>query len=257
MVLSMDRWVGKVAIVTGASSGIGAAVAESLVKQGLQVAALARREDRLVELAEKLSGQKGKLFPVKTDISNEEEILRAFKWIKENLGPIHILINNAGIGLPNSTATDGDTEVWKKIYAVNVFGLSIATREAVRDMKANNVDGHIIHVNSVLGHKVILLPGSGLYSSSKFAVTALAEILRLELGDQKSKIKITSVSPGLVDTEILELAKFAGSPLYKAVKEQKQILDSEDIADGIIYVLSTPPHVQIQELTIRPVGEPF
>ncbi|XP_023310389.1 farnesol dehydrogenase isoform X2 [Anoplophora glabripennis] len=251
MVLSMERWVGKVAVVTGASSGIGAAIAERLVKEGLQVAALARREDRLAELAKKLSGEKGKLSPIKTDVSNEEEILKAFKWIKENLGPIHILINNAGVGLPNTNAIDGDTELWKKVFGVNVFGLCIATKEAIRDMKANGVDGHIIHVNSILGHQVLNFPGAGIYPSTKYAVTALAEILRMELGREKLKIKITSLSPGLVDTEILEVSKFTENPVYKIIKEEKRILDAEDIAESVVYVLSTPPHVQVAALARR------
>ncbi|KAJ8931744.1 hypothetical protein NQ314_015276 [Rhamnusium bicolor] len=189
MVLSMDRWVGKVAIVTGASSGIGAVIAEQLVDNGLQVVALARRKDRLHELAVKLAGKKGKVYPVKADLSKEEDILNAFKWTKENVGPVHILINNAGT-TDRVRLTDASTESYNKIIQLNVIGLCIATREAVRDMKANNVDGHIIHINSVLGHQVLGFPSS-VYSASKFAVTALAETLRLELNSLKSKIKIT------------------------------------------------------------------
>ncbi|KAJ8932633.1 hypothetical protein NQ314_014563 [Rhamnusium bicolor] len=184
MVLSMDRWVGKVAIVTGASSGIGAAIAEQLL-------VWQEEKDRLDQLAKKLSGKKGKLFPVKTDLTKEEDILNAFKWTKENLGPIHILINNAGYA-ETGYITDGDTELWNKIFQLNVIGLSIATREAVKDMKANNVDGHIIHINSLAGHRVVNFRAS-VYQASKFSVTALAETLRLELNSLKLKIKITVI----------------------------------------------------------------
>ncbi|KAJ8943904.1 hypothetical protein NQ318_019512 [Aromia moschata] len=248
MVLSMDRWVGKVAIVTGASSGIGAAIAEQLVEQGLKVAGLARRKDRLEELAKKLTGKKGKLYPVVTDISKEEDILKAFAWIKENLGPVHILINNAGVARRGSLLQE--TENFETVFKVNVLGLCIATREAIKDMKANNVDGHIVHINSVVGHQA--MAGSTVYPASKFAVTALAETLRLELNSLKSKIKITSLSPGLVESE------FNRPEWDKAqlLKEGKMI-KPEDIADGVVYVLSTPPHVQIQEITIRTILDPF
>ncbi|KAJ8943901.1 hypothetical protein NQ318_019509 [Aromia moschata] len=232
MVLSMERWVGKVAVITGASSGIGATIAEQLVEKGLKVAGLARRKDRLDELANKLAGKKGKFYPVVTDVSKEEDILRAFAWTKENLGPVHILINNAGIA-GRGNVHDGDTKLWTSIFDLNVLGLCIATREAIKDMKANSVDGHIIHINSIAGHRVVL--GGSVYPASKFAVTALAETLRLELNSLKSKIKITSISPGLIDTEIIP-QQFKTENLYKEGK----IIGPEEIADGVIYALSTP-----------------
>ncbi|KAJ8949210.1 hypothetical protein NQ318_021703 [Aromia moschata] len=228
MVLSMERWVGKVAVVTGASSGIGAAIAEQLVEKGLK---------------------KGKFYPVTTDVSKEEDILRAFAWVKENLGPVHILVNNAGIG-KTEHLHDGNIEDWKSIFKINVLGLCIVTREAIKDMKANNIDGHIIHINSILGHQVD--PGLSVYPASKFAVTALAETLRLELNSLKSKIKITSISPGLVDTEIIP-PHMKTEHFYK----EGNVIGPGEVADGVVYVLSTPPHVQIQELTIRPIFDFF
>ncbi|KAJ8921539.1 hypothetical protein NQ315_003159 [Exocentrus adspersus] len=253
MVLSMDRWVGKVAVVTGASSGIGAAIAEALAKEGLKVAALARRKGRLEELAKKVSNQKGQIFAIQADIANETDILDAFTWIKNNLGPIHILINNAGVLPPSSGILDGQTESWEQLYKVNVIGLSICTREAVKYMKDNKVNGHIVHINSVLGHEVIKRPYMNVYPSSKFAVTALAETLRLELMNQKSQIKITSVSPGLTDTEFL--IPIRKNPEYKKIIDEAKILEPQDIADAVVYVLSTPPHVQVQELTVRTVSQ--
>ncbi|KAJ8921536.1 hypothetical protein NQ315_003156 [Exocentrus adspersus] len=248
MVLSMDRWVGKVAVVTGASSGIGAAIAEALAKEGLQVAALARRKNRLEDLAQRLSNQKGEIFPIQVDVSKETDILSAFTWIKNNLGPIYILINNAGISPPSSGILDGQVDSWEMLYKVNVLGLCICTREAIKDMKENKVNGHIVHVNSVVGQQVVKLPHMNLYPSSKFAVTALAETLRLELMNQGSKIKITSVSPGLTDTE------FLNSPEFKKVIKGNKILEPQNIADAVVYILSTPPHVQVQELIVRAVN---
>ena len=118
---------------------------------------VARRSERIEERAKQLSGKKGKLHAIKADLTNEEDILNVFKWAKDKLGPVHILINNAGRGL-YGPLTEGKTEDWKSVFDLNVLGLCIATREAVKIMKENKINGHIIHVNSVLGHQV-LYPG--------------------------------------------------------------------------------------------------
>ena len=151
---------------------------------------LARRSERVEELAKQLEGKKGKLYALKTDISKEEDILKAFKWVSDNLGPVHILINNAGI-IQQTNLTEGDTEKWKKIFDTNVLGLCIATREAVKIMKTNKIDGHIVHINSIAGHGVPNYPGMNVYPASKHAVTALTETLRQELNHLGLKIKIT------------------------------------------------------------------
>ncbi|XP_018325323.2 farnesol dehydrogenase [Agrilus planipennis] len=168
----MDRWVEKVAVVTGASAGIGAAIAEALVKEGLIVAGFARRTDRVEKLAKKLqdANAKGKLHAVKVDMTKENEIIDGFNWVKKNLGPIHVLVNNAGVARFDALI-DSDTQKWRDIFDTNVIGLSIATREAVKDMRANNVDGHIIHINSIVGHQVLNFPSANAYPASKFAVT--------------------------------------------------------------------------------------
>ncbi|KAJ8943909.1 hypothetical protein NQ318_019517 [Aromia moschata] len=266
MVLSFDRWVGKVAIVTGASSGIGAAITEQLVEKGLKcinpiffccIRLSLSHAEKIDSINSHRSGtgRRANCTPLETDVSKEEDILNAFKWVKDNLGPVHILINNAGI-LKKGSLGEGDSKIWENIFKVNVLGLCIATREAVKDMKANNIDGHIIQINSIAGHQIPSYPGLNVYPASKYAVTALAETLRLELNSAKSKIKITSISPGAVSTEIVSGNEDFKKILENLVKE-KQILDAEDIADSVIYALSTPPHVQIQELTIRPVIEPL
>ncbi|XP_068894765.1 farnesol dehydrogenase-like [Tenebrio molitor] len=255
MVISMDRWKGKVAIVTGASAGIGAAIAKQLVEEGLQVVGLARRSERVEELAKKLQGQKGKLYAIKADISKEEDILEAFKWTSDNVGPVHILVNNAGI-VQQTNLIEGDTEKWKKTFDTNVMGLCVATREAVKIMKAEKIDGHIIHINSVAGHTVPNYPGLNVYPASKYAVTALTETLRQELNHLGLKIKITSVSPGTVDTEIVQTNNFVINSKFVEKMKKTLKLNAEDVADSVLYVLSTPRHVQIHELTIKPFGEP-
>jgi NADP+-dependent farnesol dehydrogenase len=255
VVVSLDRWIGKVAIVTGASGGIGAAIAQQLVEEGLQVVGLARRVERVEELAKKLQGKKGKLHGVKADISKEEDIINAFKWTSDNLGPVHILVNNAGVSEKTNLTTEGDTEKWRKVFDTNVMGLCIAPREAVKIMKAKNIDGHIIHINSTLGHAVPPFPGLNLYSASKYAVTALTDTLRHELRHLGLKIKTTSVSPGRVATELLH-GKGRDPKALEMLKKFPS-LQPENIANGVLYVLSTPPDVQIHELTIQPMGEAF
>ncbi|XP_023723991.1 farnesol dehydrogenase-like [Cryptotermes secundus] len=249
----MERWTGRVAVVTGASAGIGAAIAGELVKKGLKVVGLARRVERVEALEKSLKSEKGKLYAIKCDVTNDLEVTETFKWIKRNLGGVDILINNAGVGSFNSIR-DGPVENWRKIFDLNVLALSVCTKEALQSMKEKGVDdGHIIHISSIAGHTIPLFPGIEMYSASKHAVTALTEGLRRELVKQKSKIRVTSVSPGGVETEIMEASEIPKDVL-EGFKDMP-CLKSKDIADSVIYVLGTPPHVQIHELTIKPVGE--
>ncbi|KAL3282664.1 hypothetical protein HHI36_005839 [Cryptolaemus montrouzieri] len=247
MVLSMDRWIGKVAVVTGASSGIGAAIAEHLVECGMKVVGLARRSERVEEMSKKLTGKKGVLHGLKVDVSIPEEIIEAFEVIEKRFGPVHILVNNAGL-LKYTSLMDGDYKQWKETFDVNVMGLCVATKEAIQSMKRNNVDGHIIHINSVAGH-VIPFHLLNVYPASKFAVTALTETLRVELVQSESKIKVTSISPGFVLTE---MAKMDGASAD--ILEKFPHIFPEDVADSVVYALSTPPHVQVHELIVRAVN---
>ncbi|RZC39050.1 dehydrogenase/reductase SDR family member 11-like, partial [Asbolus verrucosus] len=201
----------------------------------------------------KLSGKKGKLHAVKADVSKEEDVLKAFRWTEENLGHVHVLINNAGVVKENFLC-NGETEKWREVLEVNILGLCVATREAVKIMTANGINGHIIHINSVAGHKVPNFPGLNVYTASKHAVTALAETLRQEFNALGAKIKITSLSPGLVVSEMTTLNTEFSEERQNVMKEQP-ILNPEDVADAVVYVLSTPEHVQVQELTVAPVGE--
>ncbi|KAJ3616892.1 hypothetical protein MTP99_009117 [Tenebrio molitor] len=187
-------------------------------------------------------------------MTKEDDILKGFKWVSEKLGPVHVLVNNAGIAQPTNLI-DGETEKWKKTLDTNVLGLCIATREAIKVMKANKIDGHIIHINSVAGHKVPNFPGLNIYPASKHAVTALTETLRQEFNNLGLKIKITSISPGAVTTEIAETNNVVFDDNMKELIKKMPFLKSEDIADSVLYVLSTAPHVQVHELMIKPIGE--
>ena len=274
MVHSMVKWIDKVAVVTGASAGIGASIVDALLQKGvivstnyfkyqfvqlipLQVVGIARRTELIEERAKNLT-KKQKLYAVKADLSKEEDILNALKWIEDNVGPFHILINNAGTTSMGGLL-DTSTENMKKVLDLNILALSIITRETVKMMKTHKINGHIIHINSNLGHQV-LTHALNIYPASKFAVTALTETLRQELNSLGLKIKITvsifglvdtgfdaflqSLSPGLVATELTSLKKDL-PPEAKAMYETMDALQPQDIANGVIYVLSTPEHVQV------------
>jgi NADP+-dependent farnesol dehydrogenase len=248
--------------VTGASAGIGAAVAKDLVKHGMKVVGVARRVERVEELKNSVKGCSGTLYAVKADVSKEEEVVALFKWVKNNLGGVDVLINNAGIP-GKSTLHDGPVSQWRSVIELNLLGLSICTKEALQSMKERGVDdGHIIHIGSINGHGV---PAHALqyklmmYSATKNGVQVVTEGLRRELVEKKSKIKVSSICPGAVHTEILASGGYdvpgGGSldELYTSIPH----LETQDISDAIIYVLGTPPHVQVHDLIIKPVGEPM
>ncbi|KAJ3628369.1 hypothetical protein MTP99_015679 [Tenebrio molitor] len=183
----------------------------------------------------------------------EEEIVKAFKHVCDNYGPIHILINNAGI-MPNNGLSDGDSKIWKEVLDINVFGLCVATKEAIKVMRCNKIDGHIVHINSIAGHVILDLPGMNVYPASKFAVGALAETLRQEFNRKEEKIKITCISPGAVNTSLLGSDKFNIDP---HMRETMPLLEPEDIACAIMYALSTPTRVQINDIIITPNGQKY
>ncbi|XP_026467916.1 farnesol dehydrogenase-like [Ctenocephalides felis] len=255
----MDRWQGKVAVVTGASSGIGAAIAKDLVESGMKVVGLARRLERMEQDAAKMNTSKGgHYYPRKCDVSKEEEILEAFAWVKKTFGGVDVLVNNAGIVRANMLVNPGNSNDLRSVIDVNVMALCYCTREAFNSMKERDVAGHIIHINSIGGHSIPSAgdapPTANMYFGSKHCVTALTETLRQEMIYLKSRTKVTSISPGVVDTEI-----FDGSFPSKEIKEMflanNPSLKSEDVSQAVLYALGTPEHVQVHELIIKPIGE--
>ncbi|XP_049947467.1 dehydrogenase/reductase SDR family member 11-like [Schistocerca serialis cubense] len=182
----MERCAGRVALVTGANSGIGAATARALLRRGLEVVGLDKRIDRVQELCDKLKDAPGTLYPLQCDVSCEENVLCAFKWIKENLGGVNVHINSAGVCRENIPTT-GQTAEWQQTLDVNVLGLSVCTREAVQSMLDRGVDdGFVIHIYSIAGHIMPFDPLYSTYYASKHAVKALLEGLRKDLAEERA-----------------------------------------------------------------------
>ena len=247
-----DSLVGRSAIVTGASSGIGAETARLLARAGAAVTLGARRAERLEALAAEIRADGGAVAVQPTDMRREEDVRRLVALARERFEGVDVLVNNAGLGraAPLSSAA---TEIWREMLEVNVLGLCIATREAIQDMERRGVAGHIVHVSSMAGHR-IPGPDSGLYASTKFAVRALTEGLRQELRARQSPIRVTAISPGYVHTEFAEV--FTGRPgADREIASRLRILDARDIAEAILWIVTRPPHVEIHDVLVRPAAQ--
>lgn len=252
----MERWSGRVALVTGASVGIGAAICRELVKNGMKVVGCARQVEKIKAIAKEsdLKSASGSLHAIQCDLSQEAEILSMFDEIRKTYGRLDVCINNAGISIKNSLL-DGSTSNWNKILNVNVMALCICTREAVKLMREKNIDdGQIIHISSMAGHRI---PGStnNFYSGTKFMVRTLAEGLRRELKEIKSHIRVACVSPGLVETEFAYRMEPDSPEKAKELYASIESLQAEDVAKTVISILHMPPHVDINDILVRPVEQ--
>ncbi|XP_048482513.1 farnesol dehydrogenase [Plutella xylostella] len=251
----MERWAGKTAVVTGASSGIGAATALALADRGLRVVGLARRLESMQKLQSRVTGS-GSITARRCDVSKPEDLKSSFEWIEETFGGVDVMVNNAGVFIHGNITDIGSHPLSEdelvSVLDVNVKGLMLCTRRAVDSMRRRGVDGHVININSIAGHYVPTSQFFNVYSSTKHAVTAFTQSLCTELAEYRSGIRVTSISPGLTRTELLLDDKVPG---VKEAVEQLPALAAEDVADAVVYVLSTPVNVNITELTIQPVGE--
>lgn len=191
----MERWQNKIAVVTGASSGIGVAIVKDLLKNGLQVVGLARRVERVEDIKNELpKNLHAKLLALKCDVSNLKSVNEAFDKIISKYGGIDILVNNAGC-LKSGQLSTMNVEDVQQVVQTNVMGVVYCTQRAFKSMKERNFNGHVILINSIAGHKV---PSSGgtassfnIYPASKFAITAITEIYRQEFSGLGTKIKVT------------------------------------------------------------------
>ncbi|XP_058807538.1 farnesol dehydrogenase-like [Phymastichus coffea] len=250
----MDRWNGKVAVVTGASAGIGLSITKILVRNGMIVIGLARREEKMRQEMKNAEGP-GEFHAKKCDVTKEAEVIEAFDYVRRTFKSLSVLINNAG-SVNLNTIEAAETAELSQVIALNFMGPLYCSKQGIKLMKENSDEGHIININSIAGHKVIhpsclMNTHTNVYSPSKFALTALSEVLTNEL--LGSKIRVTNLSPGLVITEVVQNAVDKSTGIIHA----NPALQPDDIANAIVFVLGTPVHVQITQLTIKPLGEPY
>jgi NADP-dependent 3-hydroxy acid dehydrogenase YdfG len=237
---------GKTAVVTGASSGIGAATARLLAQHKCNVVLAARREDRLNGLAAELG--EGAL-AVPTDVTDPATCEALVSRAVGDFGSVDILVANAGLGLYGSIA-EGEPEDWRRMFEVNVLGVLYVTRAAVRHMLGRG-SGDVIFVSSLAGRRVPRADGT-VYAATKHALTAVAEGLRMEV--HTKGIRVISVEPGLVRTEFPENS-YPSAREYYAQREYSP-LEAEDIAEAILYAVEQPPRVSVNEMLLRPTEQP-
>ncbi len=241
----------KVAIITGASSGIGEATALRLAGDGAKVVLTARRKEKLKELEKKITDSGGSALVVEADVTNRDDIKKLAKQTKETFGPCDILVNNAGI-MPLSYMKNMHVDEWLKMVDVNINGVLYCLAEIMPDM-IERKSGHIINISSVAGREV--MPGGAVYSATKFGVRALSDGLRSELSPSHN-IRVTCIEPGAVATELTE--SITDDELMDDFKDQfgkLEFLDSDDIANAIYYALTQGENVNVNEMQVRPVSQ--
>lgn len=193
----MEQWRGKIAVVTGSSAGIGAAIVIHLANAGMIVVGLARRVERTTALKEQISANlRNNLHAIQCDVSKESDIVEAFKKNEKTFGGVDVLVNNAGVVRDTRLIDPNNSTHVRDTWETNVMGLVLFSREAYQSMKRRSTAGHIININSIVGHSLpysveALISSYNMYAPSKHAVTAITEVTRQEMLNDKSKVKIT------------------------------------------------------------------
>ena len=244
----MSRVEGRLALVTGASSGIGAACARRLAAEGADLALWARREERLTAVAEELTREHGVAVHVASvDVRDRERVRGAVEDLLKAAGPPDILINNAGLAAGFDPIQEGDFEDWDRMIDTNVKGLLHVTRLLLPAM-IDAGRGHVINIGSTAGHTVY--PRGNVYNATKFAVTALTEAINIDLSG--TPLRSSSVDPGFVETEFSEVRFHGDAERAAGVYEGFQPLTGDDVADAVFYVANLPPHANVLRIVLQP-----
>jgi len=250
MAINSERLDDRVALVTGASSGIGEATAEALAAEGASLALAARREDELTDLADRLASEGVETLVVPTDVTDKEQVENMIETTTEELGRLDIIINNAGVMLLEPVI-EADRANFRQMVEVNLLGLMNATHAALPIMEDQGT-GHIVNISSVAGRQASA-NGSG-YNATKFGVNGFTEALRQEVNNDG--IRTTLIEPGIVDTELQD--HIPDDDAQQSVEEwveEMAPLTGEDIARSIRYAVTQPQHVSVNELLIRPTQQ--
>ena len=232
---------GRLALVTGASSGIGAATVRALASAGFEVVGAARRVERVEEVVRGVGGR-----ALRLDVTDPDSVAA----LAESLPDLSVLVNGAGGALGLEPVAEADEENWHEMYEANVMGVMRVTKALLPALERSG-NGHIVVIGSVAGVEVY--PGGGGYTAAKHAAHAITETLRLELLGKP--IRVSEVAPGMVETEF-SLVRFGGDRAKAdAVYEGTTPLTGEDVAEAIAYVVTRPPHVDIDYLSIKPTDQ--
>lgn len=246
----MGQISGKIIIITGASSGLGAATARYLATLGATLVLAARRKEHLDILAKDCIAAGGKALVVQTDVTQHADVKNMVNQTLTQFGRIDVLINNAGL-MAIAPMHKAKVDEWERMIDINVKGLLYGIAEVLPVFEKQN-EGHFINISSVAGVKVFS-PGGTVYSGTKYAVRAISEGLRHEVG---GKIRTTTICPGVVDSEL----KFGSSDPESASFLQefyKQAIPADSVARAIAYALEQPPNVDINEIVLRPTQQDF
>jgi len=231
----------RVALVTGASSGIGEATVRSLAAEGFKVVAAARRVERCEKVAREVGGR-----ALQLDVADPESVAQ----LADALPEVSVVINNAGGALGLEPVAEANEEYWRQMYETNVLGVMRVTKALLPALERSG-DGHIVVIGSVAGVEVY--PGGAGYTAAKHAANAVARTLRLELLGKP--IRVSEVAPGMVETEF-SLVRFEGDrERADKVYEGTTPLSAEEVADAIAYVVTRPPHVDVDYLSIKPTAQ--
>lgn len=240
----------KMALITGASAGIGEATALLLAENGYNLVLVARREERLKKLAAKIKKQfKVEVHTLVGDVQKKAQVEALAKKHQALLGHIDVLVNNAGLAKGLELLQDGKLDDWDTMINTNIKGLLYWTRMLLPHMIKKN-SGHIINLGSVAGRWVY--PSGAVYCATKFAVRALSEGLRMDL--KGTAVRVSNIEPGMVETDF-SLVRFNDAQKAKAVYSGVNALKPQDIAECILWSLQRPPHVNIQEMVIFPTDQ--
>jgi NADP-dependent 3-hydroxy acid dehydrogenase YdfG len=251
----IEQWQGKVALVTGASSGMGEAVARALAAHGMRVALAARRLERLEVLQRDIAAAGGQALPVAVDLRDEAAILAMFNAVRKAWGDPDVLINNAGLGWEN-TLPDGKTAEWREMLDVNVLAASVCMREAVRGMRAKKDVGVVINVASSLSRRVPAGKKLAFYAATKFALRALSDGMREELMAEGAPIRVHLLSPGLTVTGFHEKF-YRDASKAKENYDKLNPLSTAEVAKAVCFMLSMPKNVVFDEILFRSVGQVY
>ena len=242
---------GKTALITGASSGIGAATALKLAANGAKVGLAARRTERLEEIVSQISRAGGQAIALEMDVVDVASVEAGVSRLAETFGSIDILFNNAGL-MPLSDIDALKTDEWHRMVDVNIKGV-LNTTAAVLPHMIGQKSGHIVNTSSIAGRKVF--GGLTVYCATKHAITALSDGMRIELG-KKHNIRVTCVQPGAVETELYDqISDPAARQQMEDLKTQMEFLKAEDIAETVLFAVESPRHVDIAEVFVMPTQQ--